>query len=719
MKHEINAHDTRDRPEASGEKNKLAGKRKSAARARKLVGIEDTAFLQAERENRFLTREKKEESADGEGDIPKTTAVQKGRIRRNYALKVRDEFGLVDVEKSAGKIEENGGGRRKKKSGSHFFRAAGSGEAVIRGTAGRAVMSGKETDQTAFGTVETVSDFTAAGTGTMAAADRNHFSQARAGDAGRQAVIGQKDSPFYGGVEAQASAEAVRQKAAREFQRHQIRKNYQTAPESIVYIPIVSRIRERARARSGEAAAAGGKSVARKAAEFFEQHPLLLVILLLTGILSMLIGAAVSGGTMLMTGTVAPSTLATTYTAENEDIRGAEADYCALEADLSTKINHLESSYPGYASYELSAGQIGHDPYKLAALLTVLHQDYKRADVQDDLKKIFNTQYNLTLNDETGEVEKKKVRVGQSLGKVVTSGYCGCSICCGQWAGGATASGAMPKANHTIAVDAKNPIVPMGTKIIMNGIEYTVEDTGNFAKYGVAFDVYYDDHSAASAHGHKTWEAYIADDKGTQEVEVLVSSGNQQFSAVLKNNGIDYVAEKMLSKDDKELYDLLVETKGNKPELFADNIYVGNGEGWFDYTVAGDALSDQKFAGMMAEAKKYLGYPYVWGGSSPSTSFDCSGFVCWVINHSGNGWNVGRTTADGLCNMLPKVDPSEAKPGDIIFFKGTYSTSGASHVGIYLGDNMMIHCGSPIQYARIDTPYWKKHFYCFGRLPSN
>ena len=198
----------------------------------------------------------------------------------------------------------------------------------------------------------------------------------------------------------------------------------------------------------------------------------------------------------------------------------------------------------------------------------------------------------------------------------------------------------------------------------------------------------------------------------------MVASGSQQFSAVLKNNGLDHVAEQLLTKDEMDRYNLLVEMKGNKPELFEDDIYANSGAGWFDYTVAGDALSDQKFANMLAEAKKYLGYPYVWGGSSPSTSFDCSGFVCWVINHSGNGWNVGRTTANGLCNMLPKVKKSEAKPGDIIFFQGTYATAGASHVGIYLGNNMMIHCGTPIQYANINTSYWQQHFYCFGRLPS-
>ena len=120
---------------------------------------------------------------------------------------------------------------------------------------------------------------------------------------------------------------------------------------------------------------------------------------------------------------------------------------------------------------------------------------------------------------------------------------------------------------------------------------------------------------------------------------------------------------------------------------------------------------------MIREAERYLGYPYVWGGSSPSTSFDCSGFVSWVINNCGNGWSVGRQTADGLKNLCDIIPPSEAKPGDLIFFQGTYNTSGASHVGIYVGDGMMIHCGDPISYASIETSYWQQHFYCYGRIP--
>ena len=741
MKESFNQNGARDRPVLPDEeKLQLSKERRIANRVRAESGVEETAFRRADKISGFAVREEAfSQELSGENDpVSGTNAAQKMRIRRSYAKDVRIDLGedaAVDPtgeggirtkaegrSKSAFFVGEDAGGnsargiRGRHLSARRFRRTVEAGAEGVRGSIDANMLSGEENDPAALGATRT--GYGAARLGAEGAEKAAHFSTEKIGGISKTSVIRQKTSAFYGGEEGIAASEAARQKAEKAMQRRIIRKNYQTAPESVVYIPIISRIREKARKRFGQAAAAGGKTVAKKIAEFFEQHPMLLIVILLSGILITLVGAAISGGAMLITHTVTPSTLATTYTAEDADIRGAENDYRALEAELSSKVTDLETNYPGYASYELNAGQIGHNPYELAALLTVLHQDYKREDVQEDLQKIFEMQYNLSMQDEAGSVERRTVRVGQSLGNVVTSGYCNCPICCGQWSGGPTASGVYPTANHTIAVDAHNPIVPMGTKIVMNGIEYTVEDTGNFARYGVAFDVYYGDHSTAQQHGHKTWEAFIADDNGTQEVEVLVSSGNQQFKAVLKNNGLDYVAEQMLSKDDKELYDLLVEMKGNKPELFINDIYAGGGAGWFDYTIAGEALSDQKFAGMMAEATKYLGYEYVWGGSNPSTSFDCSGFVCWVINHSGNGWNVGRTTADGLCNMLPKVPLSEAKPGDIIFFQGTYATAGASHVGIIVGDGVMIHCGSPIQYARYDSAYFSQHFYCVGRLPA-
>lgn len=187
----------------------------------------------------------------------------------------------------------------------------------------------------------------------------------------------------------------------------------------------------------------------------------------------------------------------------------------------------------------------------------------------------------------------------------------------------------------------------------------------------------------------------------------------------LTNKNIETLAGELLTPEQKEMFDIYMETKGNKPDVFGEDYATGTPGGgeYTDYEIPPEALSDERFAAMIAEAEKYLGYPYVWGGSSPSTSFDCSGFVCWVINHSGVG-SVGRTTAQGIFNYTTPIAPSEAKPGDIIFFTGTYdSGSAVSHVGIYVGNGMMIHCGNPISYASVNTPYWQSHFYAYGRLP--
>ena len=186
----------------------------------------------------------------------------------------------------------------------------------------------------------------------------------------------------------------------------------------------------------------------------------------------------------------------------------------------------------------------------------------------------------------------------------------------------------------------------------------------------------------------------------------------------LTNKNIETLAGELLTPEQKEMFDIYMETKGNKPDVFGENYATQPGGGQYtDYEIPPEALSDERFAAMIAEAEKYIGYPYVWGGSSPSTSFDCSGFVCWVINHSGAG-SIGRTTAQGIFNYTTPIAPGEAKPGDIIFFTGTYdSGSAVSHVGIYVGNGMMIHCGNPISYASVNTPYWQQHFYAYGRLP--
>ena len=196
--------------------------------------------------------------------------------------------------------------------------------------------------------------------------------------------------------------------------------------------------------------------------------------------------------------------------------------------------------------------------------------------------------------------------------------------------------------------------------------------------------------------------------------EVQVSYNYYILNVTLRNKSLGSVARANLNAEQREMYDIYMQTQGNKPYLFEGNPSVNRGE-YTDYDIPPEALTDTRFAAMIREAEKYLGYPYVWGGSSPSTSFDCSCYVSWVINHS--GWNMGRLTAQGLMDKCAIIPKSEAKPGDLIFFQGTYDTAGASHVGIYVGGGMMIHCGNPISYANINTNYWQQHFYCYGRLP--
>lgn len=406
----------------------------------------------------------------------------------------------------------------------------------------------------------------------------------------------------------------------------------------------------------------------------------------------------------------------TTYPSSDEDIYAAENAYLELEHALNSQINNMESEHPGYDEYQYNVSEIIHNPYHLISYLTAKYGDWTYEDVENEIEALFTSQYSLNTESKTETVtETKTVRVGESIGQVVTSGYCSCSICCGQWAGGPTASGVYPTANHTLAVDAYDPIVPVGTKVVMNGVEYTVEDTGAFAGYGVDFDVYYDNHAAVSAHGHQTWECYLADANGSNEVTVTNTSTKKILYVTLTNQGLDAVARENLDEEQLILYNALNTTLGNRDYLWDTGIISG-GSGGIDYEIPPEALEDEEFARMIQEAEKYLGVPYVWGGYSPS-GFDCSGFVSYVVNHCGNGWNYGRLSAEGLRGQCAVVPPSEARPGDLIFFQGTYSTPGASHVGIYVGNGMMIHCGDPVQYANVNSSYWQQHFLSYGRLP--
>ena len=377
-------------------------------------------------------------------------------------------------------------------------------------------------------------------------------------------------------------------------------------------------------------AAQGTASMTEKAFQFVQSHSHIIIGIAAVGLLVLVIAGSVSSCSVLINGG-GNVVLGTSYTAEDEDLKGVETDYTKLEDKLRKQIDRIETDHPGYDEYRYNLAEIGHNPYELASLLTVEFENYTRSQVQARLQSIFEAQYELKLEEKVEIRTRKETRVGYRYNPITGTG-------------------------HT----------------------YTYQVTVQY------------------------------------EYKIL--------NVTLLNRGVDYVARNSgLTDDQLQRYEVTLECRGNRDNLFAGIAFAtpdgaGSSGEYQDYDIPGEALTDEKFRKMITEAEKYLGYPYVWGGSSPSTSFDCSGFVSWVINHCGNGWNVGRQTANGLmgkCDIIPK---SEAKPGDLIFFQKTYNTSGASHVGIYVGNGMMIHCGSPISYASIETSYWRQHYYCMGRI---
>ena len=377
-------------------------------------------------------------------------------------------------------------------------------------------------------------------------------------------------------------------------------------------------------------AAQGTANMTEKAFQFVQSHSHIIIGIAAVGLLVLVIAGSVSSCSVLINGG-GNVVLGTSYTAEDEDLKGAETDYTKLEDKLRKQIDRIETDHPGYDEYRYNLAEIGHNPYELASLLTVEFENYTRSQVQARLQSIFEAQYELKLEEKVEIRTRKETRVGYRYNPITGTG-------------------------HT----------------------YTYQVTVQY------------------------------------EYKIL--------NVTLLNRGVDYVARNSgLTDDQLQRYEVTLECRGNRDDLFAGIAFAtpdgaGSSGEYQDYDIPGEALTDEKFRKMITEAEKYLGYPYVWGGSSPSTSFDCSGFVSWVINHCGNGWNVGRQTANGLmgkCDIIPK---SEAKPGDLIFFQKTYNTSGASHVGIYVGNGMMIHCGNPISYASIETNYWRQHYYCMGRI---
>lgn len=321
---------------------------------------------------------------------------------------------------------------------------------------------------------------------------------------------------------------------------------------------------------------------------------------------------------------------ASTYPSQDADMRGAEAAYCDMEAELQEYLDNFERTHD-YDEYHFDLDDIEHDPYVLISILTALHQgEWTLDEVQGTLEMLFEKQYILTENVVVETRYRTETRTGS----------------------------------------------------------YTVTDPET---------------------GETSTEEY--------EYEVEVPYDYYICTVTLENFNLSHVPVYIMGEEQLGMYATYMATLGNRPDLFPGSEYIGMyAEGSYtDYEIPPEALEDEVFAAIITEAEKYLGYPYVWGGSSPSTSFDCSGFVSWVINHS--GWDVGRLGAQGLCNICTRVSSANVQPGDLVFFTGTYDTPGVSHVGIYVGNGMMIHCGNPISYANLNSSYWQSHFYCYGRLP--
>lgn len=368
---------------------------------------------------------------------------------------------------------------------------------------------------------------------------------------------------------------------------------------------------------------------AGKIGEFIAEHPKEIVIAGLILLILVIIVGALSSCAVALSG-IQDVAISTSYTADDDVIITVDSDYTALEEDIQNQIDRIERDYPSYDEYRYDLDEIGHNPYLLAGILTVVYENYSRSEVQVYLQTILAKQYSLTIQEVVETRTRTETRTGH------------------RWVGNAS-------------------------------------------------------------NGH--WESY--------EYEVEVEYDYYILNVTLRNKTLEVAANDLgLSAEQMERYNYLYMTQGNKPYLF-DDIYSNPIPGDYqNYDVPGEYLTDEQFDRMLHEAERYLGYPYVWGGSSPSTSFDCSGFVSYVINNCDNGWNVGRQTANGLKNCTSRVPASDVKPGDLIFFQGTYDTSGASHVGIVVDpvNKIMIHCGNPIQYASYNTTYWRAHFYCYGRI---
>ena len=400
---------------------------------------------------------------------------------------------------------------------------------------------------------------------------------------------------------AQEHPEAMTNALSRQWHKHKLKRQYQKQAREAT---------KHSAKTAGKTAASGGRAVSG----FVRRHPVGVLFLTASVLLLVVMQSCMSSLVTVGNGTVG-GVAASTYPCEDADMLGAEADYCALEAELQDYLDSYESTHD-YDEYHFDLADIEHDPYVLISTLCALHEGAWTVDeVQGTLQMLFDRQYILT-EDVVVEVRYRT--------------------------------------------------------------EHRTDSEGNSYTVQVPYNYYI---------------CYVT----------------------LKNENLSHLPVYIMGGDQLSRYALFMATLGNRPDLFPTSGYIGK---YITDRPAGHEvpevyLEDEAFAALLAEAEKYIGYPYVWGGSSPSTSFDCSGYLSYVLNQC--GWDVGRLGAQGLYNYCTPT--SSPRPGDLVFFVGTYDTPGVSHCGLYVGDGWMLHCGDPVQYSNLNSNYWQSHLYAYGRLP--
>ena len=502
-------------------------------------------------------------------------------------------------------------------------------------------------------------------------------------------------------------------------------------------------------------------TVAKKLQEIAAKHASLLVTVAAFGVLLIMIMTSISScGAMFSEGM--STTLAGSYMSVPAEIDAADLAFSELEMELQKEVDSIETDYPDYDEYRYNLDAIGHDPFALISYLSAVHTEFTAADVQGEIESLFDEMYELTLNPTTETRTRTVTKTGTRTvtnadGTTSTETYTYEEeeeytvtilevtltakdlnvVAAGHMDSEQKEIFALYNETHGLTQQFYTPldlywynyvssyygyrINPVtGAEQFHRGVDIAVPTgTGVLAAMDgtvttAAYDSYYGNYVVIEdSKGYCTKYAHmdtlsVSAGQAVKHGDTIGTTGNTGSST-----GSHLHIECLYNG---EYYNPLFYFEAGEGTLYGETPASGSGGG---NAIPPDSYDDAAVQALMEEAAKYLGYPYVWGGSSPSTSFDCSGFVCWVFTNSGVH-NLPRTTAQGIYDQCTPVSAADAKAGDIIFFTGTYNSAGAvSHVGIYCGNGVMIHCGDPIKYASINTSYWQSHFYAFGRLSGN